>query len=126
MIWSNAMALNDPQSVTIGAGSAISLPRISESPNGEYLSADGTVSMLVKQVRGSRLSSSVSLRVAKLSANPYDASKSNLVYNTVTINSNRPTQGFTAAELLDNYKALIAQLAASSDAVIKKVLGLEK
>jgi len=119
------MALSDPQSVTINAV-AVSLPRTAESPFGEYLFADGTKSMQIKHARGNRLVSTVSLRVAKIAADPYTPTVNKPVYATISITFNRPIQGFTNVELLDFFKALEANLVATTYQNTSKILGLEK
>lgn len=124
MKWSNAMAFSDPQSVTIG-GTTTSLPRTSSSPFGEFLSADGAISMQVKHTRGNRVVSTASIKVNKVAADPYVSGVNRPVNAVVNISINHPVQGFSATELLDIYKGLAANLAATTDANAKKLLGLE-
>jgi len=120
------MAFADPQSVPFPTLGTVSLPRVSESPNGEYLSSDSTVSLLVRHSRGNRTTSTASVKVSKVAADPYVTGVNRPVNCVVSVTVNRPVQGFTAAELLDVYKGLVANLAASTDTNIKKLIGIEK
>jgi hypothetical protein len=120
------MAFSDPQSIDPGTG-AVSLPRIpASSPGtGEFLNADGTLLMSVRHNRGKRISSSVQVRLSKLVSDPLRPADYKPVDASVTIAVNKPLQGFTAAELLSLLNGTIANLAASTDANKKKLLGLE-
>ena len=119
------MAFADPQSVDPGTG-AVSLPRTATGPGtGEFTSADGTLIYSVRHNRGSRIGSSVQIRLSKLVTDPLRPADYKPVYATVTVAVNKPLQGFTAAELLSLVNGFIANLAAGTDANKKKLLGLE-
>ena len=116
----------DPQSVPFPTLGTKSLVKVNSDPNGEYLSDDSTVSLLVRHNRGNRVTSTASVKVSKIAADPYVTGVSRPVNAVVSVTVNHPVQGFTAAELLDIYKGLVANLAASTDTNIKKLIGLEK
>jgi hypothetical protein len=81
--------------------------------------------MQVKHTRGTRVVSTVSIKVNKTAADPYVTGVNRPVNAVVNISVNHPVQGFSSTELLDIYKGLAANLAASTDANAKKLLGLE-
>lgn len=120
------MALADPQSVTI-SGSAISLPRTGSSVNsGTFGSGDGLVTETVShQNSGKKTRHLVRLDHSKVAADPFQSSvnaKYNMaVYMVIEV----PSVGYTVAEAKAVVDGFIAQLSASTGALVTKVLGNE-
>lgn len=117
--------LTDPQSITI-SGTAIPLPRTSSGLNqGEYTSADGNVVETFKHTYGKRTRRTMHLRHSKIAPDPLISAQnirhSSSVYFTVDL----PDTGYTPAELKAVVDGMIAQLSASSGALITKMLGGE-
>jgi hypothetical protein len=117
------MAFADPQSVTLNAV-AISLPKTGLG-SGEYQANDGTVKMTIRPQQGKRLNTSVQIKQSKLVSDPNRPADNIPVSGAVTLAANFPIQGFSAAEKLDLVKGMLANLTASSDTNLKKLLGLE-
>lgn len=118
------MALADPQSITVG--SAVSLPRTETgATQAKYTSADGTISLLVshQQVKGRRRSLSKASRT-KVSTNVLTDVKSE-IGAVINISIDRPAVGFTEAELIELCTGAFTWLTASTNANLKKVLGME-
>lgn len=119
------MALSDPQSVTI-SGTAHSLKRTSSSPNaGEFTTNDGLVKEVVSHQYGSRNRHLIRLNHSKIAADPFqttlNARYSMSSYMVVDV----PQVGYTVAEAKAVVDGLIAQLSATSGALITQLLGGE-
>lgn len=115
----------DPQSVTVG-GVTSSLPRTGSGIGyGTFSSNDGTVSMDVRQNLGKRFRRTVSITSKKYSADPLRPSENVPVTATVRIIVDAPVQGFSAADLEALYVGFVANLAAGTNANVKKLLGGE-
>jgi len=118
------MALTDPQSITPSGGSAISLPLTSRGTNqAEYTSADG----LTHEIFSSSYGKARNRRVArvdqsKITADPFKPSENVRVGMSVYTVVDLPTVGFSVAEAQALWVGFNAQLAASSNAIITKVL----
>jgi hypothetical protein len=119
------MALSDPQSVTINAV-AISLPRTSSSVNaGAFTSNDGTVKETVSHQYGKRTRHLIRIDHSKIAADPL-ISAQNIKHSMSTyMVFDVPVTGYTVAEAKQVVDGFIAQLSASSGALITKVLGGE-
>ncbi len=119
------MALSDPQSITINSV-AISLPRVSSAVNsGSYQSNDGLVQETVSHQYGKRNRRMVRVDHSKVAADPL-ISAQNIKYSMSTyIVFDVPVTGYTVAEAKQVVDGFIAQLNASSGALITKVLGGE-
>jgi hypothetical protein len=115
---------SDPQSVTI-AGSAKSLPRVSSGDfSGQFRASDGAYTLSIKHTASKRDRSVVRLDTKKIGANPLDPTK-NLPYTaSVYVVLDAPTvgTGFTATELEDLAKGLVAYLTAGN---VTKFVGKE-
>lgn len=114
--------LADPQTI-----SAITLPRTGiGSDSATYTSADGALSLLVRQIRGKDSTRYViSVSSNKIAADPLTATNSRVTaVASVTITA--PPAGFTAAELKDLFGGLSTALTATSSAMLLKILGGEK
>lgn len=119
------MAFADPQSITINSVTT-SLPRVSSGVNqGGFLSNDGTIAFKVSHSYGKRIRRSVRVDVAKIAPDPL-ISANNIRYSaSVFLVVDQPITGFTVTELQQILTGFRAQLAASSDADIIKLLGGE-
>lgn len=119
------MALTDPQSVTINSV-AISLPRVSSSVNaGRYASNDGLVSEDVSHQYGKRSRHLIRIDHSKIAPDPL-ISSNNIKYSmSAYMVVDVPVTGYTVAEQKQVIDGFIAQLNASSGALITKVLGGE-
>jgi len=119
------MALADPQSIQFGAAAAILLPRVTTLPNGSvYSSADGTVDVTVSQSAKGRKRTLFKSSRKKISTNVLNDLKSE-IGASVNISIDRPGVGFSETELLEHVKATFTMLTASTDANLKKILGME-
>lgn len=118
------MSLADPQSLTVG--SAVSLPRTTTGEkSAEYTSADGTIGLLVSHqiVRGRRRTLIKASR-KKVSTDVLTDVKSE-IGAVINISIDRPNVGFTEAELIELCTGATTWMTASTNANLKKVLGLE-
>jgi len=119
------MALTDPQSITISAATS-SLPRTSvDETESEYLSSDGLIKMTVSHSYGKRQRRLIRVDHAKMTSDPFKPAENVKVGMAVYTVFDLPPAGYTAAEALAVWVGFNAQLTASSNAVITKVLGGE-
>lgn len=115
---------SDPQSVTI-AGAAKSLPRVSSGDfTGQFRASDGAYTLQVKHTAGKRDRSVIRLDTKKVGTNPLDPSKNLPFSASVYLVVDAPNQGtgFTATELEDLTKGLVAYLTAAN---VTKFVGKE-
>lgn len=117
--------LADPQSVTI-SGSTVSLPRVSSGNNsGTFTSNDGTVIENVSHTYGRRNRRMFRLDHSKVAPDPLISSQ-NIVHSMgVYLVVDTPKTGYTVAEQKAIIDGLLAQLNATSGALITKFLGGE-
>jgi hypothetical protein len=117
--------LADPQSVTVSTV-AHSMPRTSTSINlGEFSESDGTFKLRVQHQYGSRVRRVIRLDHTKIAADPL-ISAQNIVYKGgMYVVFDMPITGFTVTEAKADWDGFAALLAASSGAIITKVLGGE-
>lgn len=122
--------LSDPQSVTI-SGTTISLPRVASGDGyGRFTSADGTV---VESVSHSRSGKNSTARIrhvfrldhSKVAPDPLFPDQNAPYSMSSTLVVNVPVVGYTAAEILAVPVGQIAQLTASTNALLGKILGGE-
>lgn len=119
------MALSDPLSITIDAV-PYTLPRISAAPNkGVYASNDGKVTETASHQYGKRNRHLFRVDTAKVAADPFQSSVNAKYAMSAYIVVDAPTVGYTVAEQKAVVDGLIAQLSASSGALITKILGGE-
>lgn len=117
--------LADPQSVTINAV-AYSLARISTEPNkGVYQDATGAVQERVSQSYGRRTRRAIQLQHTKIAPDPFVPAQNVNFSTTVSVVFDVPKTGYTTTELKQIWDGFAAQLAASSGAMVTKVLGGE-
>lgn len=119
------MALSDPQSVTINA-IAVSLPRTSSAlDSGAFASNDGLVKEKVSHQYGKRNRHLFRIDHSKVAADPFlsgvNTKYSMSAYFVVDV----PPVGYTVTEAKNVVDGFIAQLNASSGALITKILGGE-
>lgn len=119
------MALSDPQSVTINAV-AISLPRTGSNGNAStYGSNDGLVQESVSHRLGRRNRRVVRIDHSKVAADPF-VSGNNVKYSMACyVVFDVPPVGYTVTEQKQVVDGFLAQLNASSGALITKILGGE-
>jgi len=121
------MSLADPQTITINAVPQ-SLPRVfSEGNEAAYQSADGLWRLslnhnLVKQGRTRHL---VRFDHAKLTPDPFKSSENVRVGMAVYTVIDVPPAGYTNVEVMQVYTGYKTLLAATSDAVVTKLIGGE-
>lgn len=115
----------DPQSVTI-SGTANSLPRISSGPNGgKFALADGSIVETVSHAYGKRNRRQFRIDHSKYAADPLFPEQ-NLPYSmSFYIVADVPPVGYTVAEQKAVIDGFLAQLSASSGALLTKFLGGE-
>jgi len=119
------MALATPQSVTINSV-PISLPRTGQSMNsGQFTSNDGLVSEVVSHQNGKRNRHMVRINHSKVAADPFLTSQNAKYSMSAYLVFDVPTVGYTVAEQKQVVDGFIAQLQASSGAIITQVLGNE-
>jgi len=119
------MALADPQTVTISAATT-PLPRTSvDKDETEYTSGDGLIKLLVSHSYGKRTRRLVRIDHAKMTTDPFKPADNVRVGLSVYTVFDLPPAGYTAAEALAVWSGFNAQLTASSNAVVTKVLGGE-
>lgn len=119
------MALATPQSVTINSV-AISMPRVGQSLNsGKFSSNDGLVQETVSHQNGKRNRHMFRIDHNKVAADPFlttvNAKYSMSAYIVIDV----PTVGYTVAEQKQVVDGFIAQMTATSGAIITQVLGNE-
>jgi hypothetical protein len=122
------MSFADPQSVTFPAPLAgtISLPRTSQGDKtGQYTSNDGTVVMSASSTTGKRIRRVLRLDHSKISPSVFlpatNVSQSMSYYMVFDV----PIVGYSVAEQLAVYTGLKTAAAASTDALVTKLLGGE-
>lgn len=119
------MALADPQSVTVSA-TPYSMPRTGLSPtSGSFQTNDGAYMLDISHVISKRNAHSIRLTATKTVADPMTPSNNTVVTMSTWLGVNVPKQGYTAAEAKAVVDGFVALLAASSGAIITKVLGSE-
>ena len=123
------MAFNDPQSVTID-GTAYSLARsYTGSAQGRFTTADGARQLeIVPPSQGvtstARRHSIARLRSTKISPDPLTAVNTR-VGDLISLNINRPSAGFTDAEIEKEVVGFFAWLTAGTNANLKKLIAGE-
>jgi len=119
------MSLADPQTVTISAATT-PLPRTSvDKDESEYTSGDGLIKLQVSHTYGKRVRRLVRIDHAKLAADVFKPTENVKVGMAVYTVFDLPTAGYTAAEALAVWVGFNAQLTATSNAVVTKILGGE-
>lgn len=119
------MSFTEPLSITISAVTT-PLPRTNvEGRLSEYTSADGSLKVTASHVVAKRARRMLRLDLTKLAPSPFDDTKNVTVSSAMYIVFDAPIDGFTNAELLAAFTGFRAMMAASSDAMISKLLGGE-
>jgi hypothetical protein len=118
------MALAD-QTVTINAV-AISLPRTGSTlTSGQFTSADGLVKEIVSHQNGKRNRHMFRIDHSKVAADPFQTTLNAKYSMSAYVVFDVPPVGYTVTEQKQVIDGFIAQLSASSGALITKVLGNE-
>lgn len=119
------MALSDPQDVVI-SGVTTSLPRTSTGPNNSvYTSNDGLIKVTLSHQYGKRNRHLMRLDHAKIAADPFSSTLSAKYSMASYLVVDVPPVGYTVAEAKAIVDGLIAELSASSGALITKLIGGE-
>lgn len=119
------MAFTDPQSITIG-GTTTPLPRvITGAGTSTYTSADGLTSLTAASTNGRRTRRNIRLDLAKITADPFIPAQNQKVSMSVYTVFDLPPAGYTNADALAAWVGFRTALAATSDALISKLLGGE-
>lgn len=119
------MSLTDPQSITV-SGTAVSLPRTNTSGDGStYTSGDGAISLRFSSQYGKRTRRTARLDFSKISADPFLPSQNVKLGASVYTVFDMPVAGFTNADVVAYWVGYRTLLAASSDAIVGKLLGGE-
>jgi hypothetical protein len=115
----------DPQSITV-SGTAHSLARVSSDGNGSrYQNADGTVVESVSHTNGKRYRRAFRVQHSKVAPDPLFPAN-NVPYSaSFWVIADVPKTGYTIAEQKAVLDGFLAQLNASSGALITKFLGAE-
>jgi len=117
--------LADPQSVTISA-TPYTLARTSSGVNlGEFTTADSTIKERVQHMYGGRTRRLIRIDHKKIAADPLISAQSIEYSMGCYVVFDLPRTGYTAAEAKAIWDGFAAQLAASSGAMVTKVLGGE-
>lgn len=117
------MALTDPQSITI-SGSTIALPRTNTGNNSsDYQSDDGLVKLTLSHAYGRRTRRVLRVDHSKITADPFIPSNNSKVSMSNYMVFDLPVAGYTNTEALAIYTGLKTLFTATSDDVIKKLLG---
>jgi len=115
----------DPQSVTINS-IAVSLPRVSSETNkGVFRSSDNYVTETASHTYGNRTRRPFRIDHSKIVPDPLVSTQNNLQSASFYLVADVPKTGYTVAEQKQVLDGLIAQLNASSGALITKWLGGE-
>jgi hypothetical protein len=119
------MSFPDPQTITI-SGTTTPLPRVSVGDDeSEYQSGDGLIKVTASHNYGKRTRRMARIDVQKISADPYKPTENVKVSMSNYIVFDMPAAGYTPAEALAVWVGFRTQLAATSDALIVKLLGGE-
>lgn len=115
----------DPQSVTV-SGTANSLPRTGSGVNaGAFATADGAMSLQIANQYGKRIRRSISIQSKKYASDPTNPTLNKPVNATVRLTVDQPLDGFSNADLTALVVGFLANLTASTNANIGKLLGGE-
>lgn len=115
----------EPLSLTVGA-STVSLPRTgSGMGTGSFATTDGTYRVEVSHTQGRRRRSVIRLRSDKISADPLVPTQNARSNASTYLVLDGPLNGYTAAELQDLVKGLVAYLSSSTYAPVTKLVGGE-
>jgi hypothetical protein len=119
------MSFADPLTITIGA-STVPLPRVSVGDDrSEYVSGDGLVQLVASHEYGKRTRRMLRVDTSKIAPDPFRPTENVKVSMSNYIVFDLPPAGYSPAEAKDVWKGLVAQLSASSDLLVVKLLGGE-
>lgn len=116
------MALSDPQSIKIGEVES-SLPRVNTGNfSSQYESDDGTVVLKLSTQESNRKRHVLRVDVSKIAEDPLTSDNLEVSMSAYVV-IDRPLVGFDNTEALNVVKGLEALSAASSNKVMKALLG---
>jgi len=117
------MALTDPQSITI-SGVTTPLPRVNVGSNAsDYLSDDGLMKLTLSHAYGRRTRRVLRFDHSKITADPFIPAQNTKVSMSNYMVFDVPPAGYTNTEALAIYTGLKTLFTATSDDMIKKLLG---
>lgn len=117
--------ISDPQSVTINSV-AISLPRVASGVNtGAFKAADATVLESIGHTYGRRTRRTWRIDHSKVAPDPLFPAQNTPYSMSFYVVADVPVTGYTVAEQKQVIDGFLAQLNASSGALITKFLGGE-
>jgi len=115
--------LSDPQSIKI-SGTTTSLPRTSAGTNSStYTSEDGTIVLTLSTQKSGRTRQVCRVDVSKITADPFIPAQNTEVSMSFYIVFDRPVAGYNNTEALGVASGLIEALTASSNSILKALLG---
>lgn len=123
------MAFNDPQAITID-GTAFSAARVyTGSREGAFVTSDGVVRLEIVPPNGGASSTArrhaiARLRHTKIASDPITAVNVR-VGDLISLNINRPSAGYTDADIEKQVVGFIGWLTASTNANLKKLIAGE-
>jgi hypothetical protein len=119
------MSFADPQSITIGA-STISLPRVSVGDGqSKYTSGDGLTTLTSSSAYGRRIRRVLRVDTAKITSDPFIPANNRKESMSYYMVFDLPEVGYDATAALDVAVGLNSLASASSNAILKKLLGGE-
>lgn len=117
--------LADPQSITI-ASNTLTLPRkLTGTDLGQFRDSDNRIEVQTSAQKNGRVRTVVRLVQQKVTTDPLVSTTNVVVGDTIALTINRPSAGYSDADVLAQVKGMIAWLTASSDAVLKKIIAGE-
>lgn len=115
---------SDPQIVKIDTVD-ISLPRVlTGTPQGAFVSQNGTTDLSVETKRGNVVRHVVRLTQRKVTQDPLTTTNV-AVFDQIELRINRPKDGFLDAEVEKQVLGLVTWLTASTNANLKKLIAGE-
>lgn len=119
------MSFTDPLSITV-SGVTSALPRVSVGEDSsEYQSGDGLITLSAQHNYAKRTRRVLRLDISKITADPFKPAENVKVSMSNYMVFDLPPAGFVPADALAAYVGFKTLFAASSDAMIVKLLGGE-
>lgn len=116
--------LADPQTISPSVGSRTANRQLTGTDLGRFITSDASVTLEVQTAPGKRIRTVARLVENKISPDPLTAINAR-VGQTIALTINRPSDGFSEADVLTSVKAFLTWLTASSDANLKKIIAGE-
>lgn len=116
--------LSEPQSITTSAGAKSASRVLTGSTLGRFTTGNADTVLEVQTAPGARIRTVARLIENKISPDPLTAIQSR-VGQTIALTINRPSDGFSEADVLASVKGFIGWLTANTDANLKKIIAGE-